>query len=105
MVITVISSIQTLLKDYIKTTGKGSGLAFVKQLLKAFKPHFPNYRKMKPNALAMFMDPSFKAILLLEDEVKLAIDLIEKEINEHIPDPQSQGEEEVQENSEPSSSL
>jgi hypothetical protein len=50
------------------------------------------------------MDPRFKAILLSEDEVKLAIHLIKKEINEHIPDPQSQ-EEEVQESSEPSCSL
>jgi hypothetical protein len=33
------------------------------------------------------MDPRYKAILLSEDQVKLAINLIEKEINEHIPDP------------------
>jgi hypothetical protein len=67
MVIPLTSSIQTLLENYIKTTGKGSGLAFAKQLLKAIKARFPNYRKMKPNAVAMFMYPRFKAILLSEE--------------------------------------
>jgi hypothetical protein len=53
---------------------------------------------MKPNALAMIMDPRFKAILLSEDEVKLTININEREIYKHIPDPQSQVEE-VQESS------
>jgi hypothetical protein len=30
----------------------------------------------------MFMDPRYKAIVLLEDEVKLAINVIENEIND-----------------------
>jgi hypothetical protein len=36
----------------------------------------------------MLMDHTFKAILLSEDEINLAINLIDKEINEHIPEPQ-----------------
>jgi hypothetical protein len=42
----------------------------------------------KPNALAMLIDPTFKVVLLWEDEVKLPINVINREINEYIPDPQ-----------------
>jgi hypothetical protein len=66
MVIPIISSIQILLENYIKTTGEGSVLTLAKQLLKAFTAHFPTCRKMKPNALAMIMDPRFKAILKMK---------------------------------------
>lgn len=97
MVIPVISNMQTLLENYIRTTGEDSVLTFAKQLLRAFNAHFPTSRKPKPNALAMILDPKFKAILLSEDEVKLAISILEKEICKHVPEPQSQVE--VQENS------
>jgi hypothetical protein len=36
----------------------------------------------------MLMDLTLKAILLSEDKVKLAINLIDKEINEHFLEPQ-----------------
>jgi hypothetical protein len=51
-------------------------------LLKAFK------KLQIPNARAMSMEPTFKTIQLLDDEVNLAINLIDKEINEHILEPQ-----------------
>jgi hypothetical protein len=59
---------------------------------------------MKPNVLAKFIDPRFRAILLSDDGVKLAINLNVIEINEHIPDPQSK-EEEAQKSPKPSYSL
>jgi hypothetical protein len=46
----------------------------------------------------MLMDPIFKAILLSEDEVKLAINVTEKELYKYLPDSQSQ-EDEAQESS------
>lgn len=97
MVIPVISNMKTLLENYIRTTGEESVLTFAKQLLRAFKAHFPTSGKMKPNALAMILNPKFKAILLSEDEVKLAISILEREIYKHVPEPQSQVA--VQENS------